>query len=156
VRSGGAVDPRAGGRARWPAEAARFELDRDGFRSVRHDTKVADFSMRSRLPGHYPEMEALVKAESGASRVVVFDHTLRSAAERRAARRAKSARFVRRAHKTIRNGLDRSGVRDLLPEEPTIFSPPLRIIQVWRPIRHPVETFRLRSVMPAASRSRIS
>ena len=28
---------------------------------------------------YYPEMDELIKAESGANRVVVFDHTLRTA-----------------------------------------------------------------------------
>ena len=32
---------------------------------------------------YYPEMEALIKAESGAKRVVVFDHTLRTADDAR-------------------------------------------------------------------------
>src|SRR5215475_13441467 len=61
-------------------EAARFELERDGFRFVRHDTKVADFFDQEQLRRiYYPEMEAQVKAESGAARVVIFDHTLRTA-----------------------------------------------------------------------------
>src|SRR5215471_1870789 len=61
-------------------EADRFALERNGFRFVRHDTKVVDFFDEDELRrAYYPEMEALVKAESGASRVEVFDHTLRTA-----------------------------------------------------------------------------
>ena len=62
------------------AAGANFALERDGFHFVRHDTKVADFFDAEEIQRvYYPEMEALVKAESGASRVVVFDHTLRTA-----------------------------------------------------------------------------
>src|SRR5262245_47150231 len=43
VRSGGAVDPRPVAMHDGRPEAARFELDREGFRFVRHETKVADF-----------------------------------------------------------------------------------------------------------------
>src|SRR5262245_16528168 len=60
--------------------ADRFALDRDGFRFVHHDTKMTSFFDEDEVRRvYYPEMEALVKAESGASRVVVFDHTLRTA-----------------------------------------------------------------------------
>src|SRR5580693_9117423 len=56
-----------------------FALERNGFRFVRHDTKVADFFDEAEIKRvYYPEMEALIKAESGAKRVVVFDHTLRT------------------------------------------------------------------------------
>jgi hypothetical protein len=122
VRTGGTVDPR-----RVPIHNARlhaepFALDREGFRFVRHDTKVADFFDEDEVRRvYYPEMEALVKAESGASRVVVFDHTL---------------------------------VRDLLPDEADdLLRRRFAIVQVWRPIRHPVESFPLaicdaRSISP--------
>src|SRR3984885_3125470 len=58
---------------------AEFELERQGFRFVRHDTRVTDFFDEPEVRRvYYPEMENLVKAESGASRVVVFHHTLRT------------------------------------------------------------------------------
>src|SRR5262249_60471022 len=75
-----------------------FALERDGFRFVHHDSKVADFYDEDEIRRvYYPEMEALVKAESGASRVVVFDHTLRTPeVELREA--AKIREVVRRVH----------------------------------------------------------
>ena len=143
ARSGGAIDPRP-----WPcamaARRGRFELDRDGFRFVRHDTKVVDFFDPSRLRRvYYPEMEALVKAESGASRVVVFDHTLRSADDdEREARKIREV--VRRAHNDYTEWSGPQRVRDLLPQEADdLLRRRFAIIQVWRPIRHPVETFPL-------------
>src|SRR5215467_7709740 len=64
VRSGGTPDPHRvairNGRRR------DFALDRDGFRFVRHDTKVADFFNEAEVRStYYAEMEALIKAESG-------------------------------------------------------------------------------------------
>src|SRR5262245_10186520 len=80
VRSGGERDPRRVVMHNGRPEAGRFVLDRDGFRFVRHDTKVVDFLDDAAVRRvYYPEMEALIKAETGASRVVVFDHTLRTA-----------------------------------------------------------------------------
>jgi hypothetical protein len=125
-------------------EAARFELERDGFRFVRHDTKVADFFDQEEIRRtYYPEMEALVKAESGASRVVVFDHTLRTAdGDEREARKIREV--VQRAHNDYTEWSGPQRVRDILPQEADkLLRRRFAIVQVWRPIRHPVETFPL-------------
>jgi hypothetical protein len=80
TRSGGTPDPRRVTIHNGRPHAKDFVLDRNGFRFVRHDTKVADFYDEAEIGRvYYPEMEALIKAESGAKRVVVFDHTLRTA-----------------------------------------------------------------------------
>ncbi len=117
VRTGGTVDPR-----HVPIHNARlhsdpFVLDREGFRFVRHDTAVADFFDEDQVRRvYYPEMEALVKAESGASRVVVFDHTLRTADdEQREARKIREV--VRRVHNDYTEWSGPQRVRDLLPQE---------------------------------------
>src|ERR1700761_139607 len=56
-----------------------FALERSGFHFIRHDTQMRDFFDDDEIARvYYPEMEALIKAEIGASRVVVFDHTLRT------------------------------------------------------------------------------
>jgi hypothetical protein len=88
-------------------------------------------------------MEALVKAESGAGRVVVFDHTLRAADD--AAREARKTReVVSRVHNDYTEWSGPQRVRDLLPEEAgDLLRRRFAIIQVWRPIRYPVETFPL-------------
>ena len=98
VRSGGALDPRRVTIRNARLQTEPFVLDRNGFRFVRHDTKVADFYDEDEIRRvYYPEMEALVKAESGASRVVVFDHTLRTADdEQREVRKIREV--VRRVH----------------------------------------------------------
>ena len=78
--------------------ADEFAFEKNGFRFVRHDTRVADFYDEDEIRRvYYPEMEALIKAEAGAKRVVVFDHTLRTADDdlRQA---AKIRDVVRRVH----------------------------------------------------------
>jgi hypothetical protein len=142
VRSGGTLDPRKvvvhNGRHR------DFVLDRDGFRFARHDTKVADFFDDDQIKHvYYPEMEALVKAESGARRVVVFDHTLRTADnELRKVRKIREV--VPRVHNDYTEWSGPKRVRDLLPDEADeLLKHRFAIIQVWRPIRHPVESFPL-------------
>jgi hypothetical protein len=153
VGAPGASDLRTGGGKPDPRQivlrngrpyADRFALERDGFRFVRHDTKVADFFDESEVRRvYYPEMEALVKAESGASRVVVFDHTLRTADdELREA--AKIREVVRRVHNDYTEWSAPQRVRNLLPDEADeLLQRRFAIVQVWRPIRHPVESWPL-------------
>src|SRR5262249_1009273 len=119
-----APDPRPVTRHNGRTEAARFELERDGFRFVRHDTTVADFYDQEQIRrNYYPEMEALVKAESGASRVVIFDHTLRTADDdERGARKIREV--VQRAHNDYTEWSGPQRVRDLLPEEADELLPP--------------------------------
>jgi hypothetical protein len=58
----------------------RLSLDREGFIFVNHETKMRNFYNEDEVRGlYYPETEELVKKTSGAKRVLVFDHTLRSA-----------------------------------------------------------------------------
>jgi hypothetical protein len=124
--------------------AAKFVLERDGFRFVDHDTKVADFYDEDEIRRvYYPEMEALVKAESGAARVVVFDHTLRTADdELRGA--AKIREVVRRVHNDYTEWSAPQRVRTLMGDEAeALLARRFAIVQVWRPIRHPVESWPL-------------
>ncbi len=144
VRAGGKPDPRRVTIRNGRRHASEFTLERNGFHFVRHDTAVGDFFDEAQVRGaYYAEMEALVKAESGASRVVVFDHTLRTADdEQREARKIREV--VRRVHNDYTEWSGPQRVRDLLPEEATeLLRRRFAIIQVWRPIRHPVETFPL-------------
>ncbi len=144
VRSGGTPDPRPITLHNGRPYAGDFTLDRNGFRFVRHDTKIADFYDDAEIKrAYYPEMEALIKEESGAKRVVVFDHTLRTADD--ALRESRKIRdVVRRVHNDYTEWSGPQRVRDLLPgEADELLKRRYAIIQVWRPIRHPVETFPL-------------
>src|SRR4029077_19532626 len=62
--------------------ADRFEFEREGFRFEPHHSNLADFFDEAAVRRvYYPECEALIKRVSGAKRVVVFDHTLRTASD---------------------------------------------------------------------------
>jgi hypothetical protein len=141
VRSGGTLDPHTVKIHNGRPHAGEFALERSGFRFVPHPTKVKSFFDEDEVKRvYYPEMEALIKAESGAKRVVVFDHTLRTADEDdREARKIREP--VRRAHNDYTEWSGPQRVRDLLPDEAeTLLKGRFAIIQVWRPIRNPVET----------------
>jgi hypothetical protein len=144
VRSGGTQDARRVTMHNGRLNAKDFVLDRDGFRFVRHDTQMKDFFSEEEIRSvYYPEIEALIKAESGARRVVIFDHTLRTADdEERAARKIREV--VPRVHNDYTEWSGPQRVRDIVPDEADeLLKRRFAIIQVWRPIRHPVETFPL-------------
>ena len=141
---GGKQDPRRVTVRNGRPYAGRFVLEQDGFRFVRHDTKVGDFFNEDEVRRvYYAEMEALVKAEAGASRVVVFDHTLRTADDE-LREKARIREVVRRVHNDYTEWSGPQRVRDLLPEEADeLLRRRFAIVQVWRSIRLPVESFPL-------------
>ena len=120
----------------------RLSLDRQGFIFINHETHVSDFYDENEIRSvYYPEMERLVKELTGASRVVVFDHTLR--AEDDATREEKKVREpVRRVHNDYTEWSGPQRVRDLLPagEAEAHLQRRFAVIQIWRPIRKPVQT----------------
>jgi len=122
------------------AIANDLSLEREGFIFVQHPTKVKDFYDEAELRTvYYAEIEQLVKQTSGAKRVLVFDHTLRSADT--AMRETKQISGpVRNAHNDYTEWSGPQRVRDLLPEEADeLLKRRFAVVQVWRPIRHPVE-----------------
>jgi hypothetical protein len=144
VRSGGSPDPHSVTIHNARPHDGEFSLDREGFRFVRHDTRVKDFFDENEIRTvYYPEMEELIKANSGASRVIVFDHTLRTADDDlREARKIREV--VRRVHNDYTEWSGPQRVRDIVPDEADeLLRKRFAIVQVWRPIRHPVETMPL-------------
>lgn len=80
IRTGGTPDPHTMTIHNGRLVPGGFALERNGFRFIGHDTKMRDFFDEDEIARvYYPEMEALIRRETGASRVVVFDHTLRTA-----------------------------------------------------------------------------
>jgi hypothetical protein len=119
----------------------RLSLEREGFIFINHETKVSDFYDEDQVRSvYYPEMERLIKDVSGASRVLIFDHTLR--AEDDVTRAAKQVREpVRRVHNDYTEWSGPQRVRDLLPAEAeALLQRRFAVIQTWRPIRKPVES----------------
>src|SRR5712671_366742 len=118
-----------------------FDLEVTGFEFVEHRTRVRDFFDAEELKRvYYPEVEALVKKVSGAARVVVFDHTLRSGDE--AEREAKLVREpVLYVHNDYTEWSGPQRVRELLPDEAErLLAKRFAIIQVWRAINAPIQS----------------
>jgi hypothetical protein len=134
-----------GDRRTMPIHDARHldpppSLDREGFALVRHATAVEDLYDEQAVKAvYYRELEALVTAVTVASRVVAFDHNLRSATRSEERERGVQGP-VRYAHNdyTERSGPQR--VRDLLGDEAEqLLRGRFAVINVWKPIRGPVE-----------------
>jgi hypothetical protein len=124
--------------------ADAFSVDREGFALVRHTTRTADLYDEVELKNsYYPETEALLKAETGASKILIFDHTIRTSHDRpRGVGLPREA--VLRVHNdyTLKSGPRR--VRDLVPEEAEArLKKRFAIINVWRPIVGPLQQFPL-------------
>src|SRR5260370_33253705 len=134
---GGTAEPRRVVIRNGRPHADQFALEREGFRFVHHPTKVVDFFDEDEVRRvYYPEMEALVKAETGASRAVVFDHTLRTAdSELREARKIREV--VRRVHNDYTEWSGPQRVRDILPQEAdALLARRFAVGHEWRPHLH--------------------
>jgi hypothetical protein len=117
-----------------------FSLERSGFVLVDHPTAMTDFYDQEELRAvYYPEVERLIAAQSGAVRVHVFDHTLRTSDE--AARAARQLREpVLAVHNDYTEWSGPQRVRDIFPDEAeALLAKRFAIVQVWRAINKPVE-----------------
>ena len=119
-----------------------LSLEREGFVLVDHETAITDFYDEEELRAvYYPEIDGLVKALTGATRVLVFDHTIRSGDE--AVQEAKRLREpVKIVHNDYTEWSGPQRLRDLLPDDEAeaLLRHRLAVIQVWRAIREPVES----------------
>ncbi len=117
-----------------------FLLDRNGFEEVDHPTAMTDFFDPDQLKDiYYDEACKLVAEVSGASRVEVFDHTIRSSDDD--TRKEKLVREpVHSAHNDYTENSGPRRVREIFPDEADdLLSRRFAIIQVWRAIRKPIE-----------------
>ena len=114
-----------------------FALDTHGFVFVDHHSQVQDFTDEAERKRVYdPEVQALIKKYSGASEVLIFDHTIRTGDE--VTRDAIKARPpVRGVHNDYTEKSAPRRLRDILGDEEAEKRMQKRfaIIQVWRPIR---------------------
>jgi len=124
--------------------ADELSLDRQAFILTSHDTKVHDFYDEAELEAvYYAEVEALIKRETGASKVVVFDHTVRTG--NRAIERGLRAP-VQSVHNDYTEKSGPQRVRDLLPPDEAEVRLKKRFAEynVWRNIAHdPIEAMPL-------------
>jgi len=117
-----------------------LSLDLNGFELVDHPTAVADFFDPEQLKTvYYPEVERLVREVSGASRVVVFDHTLRTGdLSEQQERKIREPVFW--AHNDYTDWSGPQRVRDVFGEEADrLLAHRVAIIQVWRAIKDPIQ-----------------
>jgi hypothetical protein len=123
------------------AVAGELALEKNGFVLVDHPTAVADFFDPEQLKSvYYAEVEQLIRHVAGATRVVIFDHTLRSGDE--GEREAKLVREpVLSAHNDYTEWSGPQRVREILPDEAdALLGRRFAIVQVWRAINQPIET----------------
>jgi len=129
-----------------------ISLDKQGITFTPHETAVKNFYDAEEVKAvYYPEVAELIKKMTGAEKVHVFDHNVRCAPM--CARGENGAREpVKFAHNdyTLESGPQR--VRDLLPAEEAEerLQHRFAVINVWRPIRGPVQDAPL-AVCDAAS-----
>jgi hypothetical protein len=122
------------------AVLAQLSLDSEGFALTHHESAVSNFYDPKEVEAvYYPEVERVMKQATGAARVVVFDHNVRCAPM---AKRGENGAHepVKFAHNdyTIKSGPQR--VRDLVPDEADrLLRHRFALINLWRPIRGPVE-----------------
>src|SRR5258706_6444871 len=114
-----------------------FKLDTHGFVFVDHHTQVKDFTDEGERTRVYDlEVQALIKQHSGASEVVVFDHTIRVGDEQ--VQKALDARPpVKGVHNDYTETSAPRRLREIVGDAQAErrFSKRWAIIQVWRPIR---------------------
>jgi hypothetical protein len=118
-----------------------ISLDTHGFTLAPFATRMKDFYDDEEIRRVYePEVEDLIKAQTGAYRVLVFDHTRRSGDQ--ATREERLVREpVQAAHNDYTDWSGPQRVRDLLPDEAEeLLKHRFAIVQVWRPINQPIES----------------
>jgi hypothetical protein len=117
-----------------------LSLDRQAFILTHHDTALRDFYDEQEVRTTYhAEVESLIKRETGAAKVVVFDHTVRTA-DRAVERGLRTP--VRSVHNDYTEKSGPQRVRDLLPADEAEARLKRRFAEynVWRNIaRDPVE-----------------
>lgn len=123
--------------------APNLSLDRETFALVEHSSRVRNFYDEAEVHRvYYPEAEQFVAAATGAARVLVFDHNIRSAKPMKSGNGAKEP--VKRVHNdfTAKSGYSRAeAVLSSISQDQhnLLLNHRLTIINVWRPILGPVQ-----------------
>jgi hypothetical protein len=116
----------------------QFDLDREGFRLVAQPTQVADFYDDSQLEAYESEVKNTLNQLTGASEILIFDHTRRSSSAT-----VRSHRSIREASSVIHNDYSADSghvrLRDYLnatdnAHRTDLLQRDFAIINVWRSI----------------------
>lgn len=123
-----------------------ISLDKEGFALTGHNTNVRNFYDEDEVRRvYYPEAEQLLKEVTGATKVVIFDHTLRNAGNSKPGEN-NIKEPVKRVHNdfTGKSGLTRARLelaargRDN-DEIDTLLQQRFAIVNVWRAIAQPIQ-----------------
>ena len=121
------------------------QLDREGFELITSRTKVTDFYDEQQIKDiYYPEVIALLKAETGATDVHIFDHTLRVQDDKK--RTEQGTRLpVPIVHNDYTEWSGPQRVRDVLEPEKSqrYLSGRFSMVNVWRSFGESAERFPL-------------
>ncbi len=120
---------------------SEINLDREGFAVLPHLSAVRDFYDDDEVRRvYYPEAEHLLQQVLGASRVFVFDHTVRRRLAGVADRAAGAPRQpVGRVHVDHTDSSGPQRIRDFLGEQAEeLLHGRAQVINIWRPIRGPL------------------
>jgi hypothetical protein len=121
--------------------ADTLSLDEQGFELRTHKTAVTDFYDERQISEiYYPEVERLLIGATGADKVVIFDHTIRSVPKHQAGTPG-MREPVRRVHNDYTAASGRRRVRDHLDADEAERRLQHRFLEVnvWRPIRGPLQ-----------------
>ncbi len=124
------------------AQADSFDADREGFMLRSFPAGFAAFDDEAAVKDRfYPEVVEFVKRNTGAKRVVVFDHTIRKrlpADLKQQTTINRPAVLLVHSDYTVTSGPQR--VRDVLPDEAdALLQRRVAFYNVWKSLRDPVE-----------------
>ncbi|KAJ4487807.1 hypothetical protein J3R30DRAFT_3279841 [Lentinula aciculospora] len=116
-----------------------FLLDGAGFQYYKHPARHTSFTDEDEIKAeYYPESAELIKQLTGASRVVLFDHTIRRRISGQADITGKR-QPVKEVHvdQTTLSAIERVHLHLPPSEAPELLERRFQIINLWRPISHP-------------------
>lgn len=125
----------------WP-EVDSFDLDREGFALRPFPAGFAEFDDEAAVgSSFYSEAGAFVKRNTGAKRVVIFDHTIRKRLPADLSQQATAKRpAVLLVHSDYTEVSGPQRVRDILPgEADDLLGRRIAFHNVWKSLRDPVE-----------------
>jgi len=115
-----------------------YTLDKNGFQFYKHTSKEKEFPSDEYVvsSGYFGEMEEFLKDTLGASRVFIFDHTIRRPPPENLAPGARVRGPVQRVHidQSFHDAVSR--VTEFLPKEAEkLLKGRVQLLNVWRPIK---------------------
>ena len=122
----------------------QISLDREGFALTEHHTQVRNFYDEDELRNvYYREAEQLLKEVTGASQVVIFDHTLRNAQEskpgensiKEPVKRVHNDFTAKSGYARARRELEARGVENI----DELLQQRFAIVNVWRAIADTIQ-----------------